>query len=305
MAEGPAIGKAGRPRWLAATNRHGAPVLAVAPSALAVLVFVYGFAAWTGYISLSASRMVPDFDLVGLDNYVRMWSSDRWLVATSNLLVFTICYVGFSIAVGLVLAILLDQDIRGEGVLRTIFLYPVAVSLVVTGVVWKWLLNPGTGIESFVHGLGFADFRFNWIIDRTMVIYAVVIAALWLQAGFVAVIFSAALRGVDDEIVRAARIDGAGPVRTYVSVILPSIGPAFASAFVLLVAFALKMFDLVVAMTAQGPGYASAVPATFVYDMAFQRNQLGVGAAAAISILLFAMLFVLPYVIVEFRGRAR
>lgn len=292
-------------RLLARANKHGAAVSAVAPSALVVLVFVYGFAAWTGYISLSASRMVPDFSFVGLDNYTRLWASDRWVVSATNLLIFTICYVGFSMAIGLLLAILLDQDIRGEGVLRTIFLYPVAISLVVTGVVWKWLLNPGTGVQAFAQSLGFGWFQFSWIVDRDMAIYAIVIAAVWQQAGFIAVIFSAALRGVDSEIISAARVDGAGPVRTYVSVILPSIGPAFASAFVLLVAFALKMFDLVVAMTAQGPGYASALPATFVYDMAFQRNQLGLGSAAAISILLFAMLFVLPYVIVEFKNRNR
>ena len=286
-------------------NRHGAAVSAVAPSALLVLVFVYGFAAWTGYISLSASRMIPDFSFIGLDNYVRMWKSDRWLVAASNLVVFTLCYVAFSIAIGLLLAILLDQDIRVEGSLRTIFLYPVAVSLVVTGVVWKWLLNPGTGIEAFMHSLGFDGFDFGWIVDRDMAIYAVVLAAVWQQAGFIAVLFSAALRGADDLVIDAARIDGAGPIRIYVSVVLPSIGPAFASAFVLLVAFALKMFDLVVVMTAQGPGYASALPATFVFDMAFQRNQLGVGSAAAISILAFAVLFVLPYVLIESRGRSR
>lgn len=291
--------------FLGRARKHGPAVSAVAPSALLVLVFVYGFAAWTGYISLSASRMVPDFSFVGLDNYARLWASDRWIVSATNLLVFTVCYVGFSMAIGLLLAILLDQDIRGEGVLRTIFLYPVAVSLVVTGVVWKWLLNPGTGVQAFFQSLGFGSFQFGWIVDRDLAIYAVVIAAVWQQAGFIAVIFSAALRGVDNEIISAARVDGAGPVRTYVSVILPSIGPAFASAFVLLVAFALKMFDLVVAMTAQGPGYASALPATFVYDMAFQRNQLGLGSAAAISILLFAMLFVLPYVVVEFRNRKR
>jgi glucose/mannose transport system permease protein len=282
-----------------AFRRHGAAISALAPSALTVLVFVYGFAAWTGYISLSASRMVPDFAFTGFDNYARMWQADRWQVSALNLAVFTTLYVSISVAVGLALAILLDRDIRGEGMLRTIFLYPVAVSLVVTGVVWKWLLNPGTGIEAFVRDLGFAGFAFDWIIDRDRVIYAVVAAAVWQQAGFVAVLFSAALRGIETDMIRAAEIDGAGPFRIYRSVILPTLGPAFISALVILIAFALKTFDLVVVMTAQGPGYASALPSTFVYDMTFQRNQMGVGAAAATSILAFSLLFVVPYAILE------
>ncbi|KFC68194.1 ABC transporter, permease protein [Devosia sp. LC5] len=274
---------------------------AVAPSLAALLVFVYGFALWTAYISLSASKMIPDFTFVGLRNYQRLWGEDRWTVAATNLVTFTVLYVGVTLAVGLLIAILLDQKVRLETPLRTIFLYPAAVSLVVTGISWKWLLNPGTGIEAFVRSLGWDNFVFDWIIQQHTVIFAVVIAAVWQQAGFVAVLLLAALRGVDGEMVKAARLDGAGPVRTYWSVIIPAIRPAFISAFVLLVAFALKTFDLVVAMTAQGPGYASALPSTFVYDMAFQRNQLGIASAGAVSILLFAAVIVLPYVIWEFR----
>ena len=278
--------------------------LALTPSALVILVFVYGFALWTAYISLSASTMLPDFAFVGLRNYVRMWKLDRWDVAASNLLLFTLCYVAATMAVGLIMAILLDQRIRGETLLRTIFLYPAAVSLVVTGVVWKWLLNPGTGIEAMVRGLGFAGFTFDWIIHERTVMFAVIIAAVWQQAGFISVLFLAALRGVDTDLIKAARMDGAGPVRLYRSVIFPAIRPAFISAFVLLVAFALKTFDLVVAMTAEGPGYSSTLPSNFVYSMAFQRNQLGVGAAGAISLLIFSAIIVIPYVIWEMRSSA-
>ncbi|SFZ84599.1 glucose/mannose transport system permease protein [Devosia enhydra] len=292
-------GRFGRGR--SGLGRHAPAWLAISPSLLAILIFVYGFALWTAYVSLSASRMVPDFALVGLRNYERMWGQDRWLVAAGNLVTFTALYVVVTLAVGLLIAILLDQKVRGETPLRTIFLYPAAVSLIVTGIAWKWLLNPGTGVEAFMRSAGWEGFAFDWIIRSETVIYAIVVAAVWQQAGFVSVLFLAALRGVDGEMVKAARLDGAGPIRTYWSVIIPAIRPAFISAGVLLVAFALKTFDLVVAMTAQGPGYASALPSTFVYDMAFQRNQLGMAAAGAISILVFAAIIVLPYVVWEFR----
>lgn len=283
-------------------RQHLPSWLALSPSALALLIFVYGFALWTAYISLSASKMVPNMAFKGLRNYERMWALDRWQVAAGNLVTFTLLYVIATMIVGVTIAILMDQRIRAETPLRTIFLYPAAVSLVVTGIVWKWLLNPGTGIEAFVKQLGFAGFSFDWIIQQQTVMFAVVVAAVWQQAGFIAVLFLAALRGVDGEIVKAAKLDGAGPARLYGSIILPAIRPAFVSAFVLLVAFALKTFDLVVAMTAEGPGYASILPSSFVYGMAFQRNELGIASAGAISLLIFAAVIVIPYVIWEMRS---
>jgi len=268
----------------------------MSPSLGLLLIFTYGFIGWTAYISLSASRMVPDLTYVGLVNYAKLWRLNTWTVAVTNMVTFTVLYVLAGMAVGLMLAMLLDRRIRSEGVFRTIFLYPAALSLVVTGVVWKWLFNPGTGIESFVRSLGFDSFRFGWIIDSRMVIYTLVIAGVWQVAGFAMALFLAALRGVDDEILRAAKLDGAGLLRTYLHIVLPSIKPAFITVFVLLTAFALKTFDLVIAMTAEGPGYASSMPATFMYNMAFWRNQLGISAASAITLLLFSALLVSPYI---------
>jgi glucose/mannose transport system permease protein len=269
--------------------------LALAPSIALLAVFIYGFIGWTAYISLSASRMTPDLTFVGLRNYQKLWRLDPWMVASENAVIFTALYVALGMAVGLGLAILLDQRVRFEGVFRTLFLYPAALSLVVTGVVWKWMLNPGTGVESFVRNLGFSRFKFDWIIDSQMAIYALVIAGVWQVAGFAMALFLAAMRGVDDEVLRAARLDGASALAVYRHIVLPAIGPTFVTVAVLLTAFALKTFDLVVAMTAGGPGYASVMPATFMFDMAFWRNQLGVSAASAITLLVFSLAVISPY----------
>lgn len=279
--------------------------LALSPSLGLILVFVYGFIGWTAYISMSASRMTPDYAFVGLSNYWRLWRIDPWNVAVRNLLIFSVLYVGIGMLVGLLLAILVDQRVRAEGLFRTIFLYPAAVSLVVTGVVWKWVLNPGTGIESFVRSLGFEQFEFAWIINEKTVIYAIVIAAVWQVAGFSMALFLAGLRAVDQEIVKAARLDGGSSWRIYYHIILPTMRWTFLTVFVLLMAFALKTFDLVVAMTAEGPGYSSTFPANFMYDMAFWRNQLGISAASAITLLAFALVLISPYVLIRGGGDDR
>ena len=240
--------------------------------------------------------MVPNLQFVGWSNYQKLWRLDPWIVASENAVIFTLLYVIIGAGAGLGLAILLNQRVRFEALFRTVFLYPASLSLVVTGVVWRWLLNPGIGIESFVRGLGLHDFRFDWIINSQMAIYAIVIAGVWQISGFTMAIFLAALRGVDEEILRAARLDGASAWALYVYIILPSIKSSFVTVTVLLAAFALKTFDLVVAMTAGGPGYASTMPATFMFDMAFWRNQLGISAASAITLLIFSIAVVSPYV---------
>ena len=269
--------------------------IALTPSLALLAVFIYGFIGWTAYISVSASRMTPDLTFVGLRNYQKLWRLDPWTVASENAVIFTALYVSLGMAVGLGLAILLDQRVRFEGVFRTLFLYPAALSLVVTGVVWKWMLNPGTGLESFVRNLGFASFKFDWIIESRMAIYALIVAAVWQVAGFAMALFLAALRGVDEEVLKAARLDGASTFAAYRHIVLPAIRPTFVTVAVLLTAFALKTFDLVVAMTASGPGYSSAMPATFMFDMAFWRNQLGVSAASAITLLAFSLAVISPY----------
>jgi glucose/mannose transport system permease protein len=207
------------------------------------------------------------------------------------------------IAVGLFLAILLDQRIRIEGALRTIYLYPMAISFIVAGTAWKWILNPGIGIQKFMRDLGWSNFTFDWITDRDMAIYTLVIAAVWQASGFVMALFLAGLRGVDQEIVKAAHLDGAGAPRIYWSIIIPSLKPVFMSAIVILIHLSVKSFDLVVAMTAGGPGTASDLPATFMFSMIFQKNQLGTGAASAMMMLCVIVAVIVPYLYSELGGR--
>jgi glucose/mannose transport system permease protein len=283
-----------------AFDRHMSKIV-VAPSAVILMVIVYGFILWTIYISFSASRMTPDYGFVGLSQYVRLWSMPRWYTAISNMLIFGGLFIGIALAVGLTLAIFLDQRIRIEGAIRTIYLYPMALSFIVTGTAWKWILNPGLGVERFMHELGFNSFTFDWIINRDMAVYTLVIAAVWQSSGFVMALFLAGLRNVDQEIVKAAYLDGASLPRIYAGIIIPSLKPVFMSAVVILTHLAIKSFDLVVAMTAGGPGTSSDLPATFMFSMIFQRNQLGVGAASAVMMLATIVALIVPYLYSELR----
>lgn len=280
--------------------------LVVAPSFVACLVFVYGFIIWTAYISFTNSRMLPSYDLIGLDNYVRLWSQPRWVdVAVGNLFIFGVLFILICMAIGCLLAVLLDQRIRAEGVLRTIYLYPMAISFIVTGTAWKWILNPSIGLQKFMQDLGFENFVFDWIVSRDMAIYTLVIAAVWQASGFVMAMFLAALRGVDQEIIKAAYLDGASLPRIYMGIIIPSIRPVFLSAFVILMHIAIKSFDLVMALTGGGPGYASDLPATFMYEMTFRRNQIGVGAASAMMMLATVAAIIVPYLYSELKEKKR
>ncbi|MCP3444603.1 carbohydrate ABC transporter permease [Bradyrhizobium sp. CCGUVB14] len=253
------------------------------------------FSIWTIWISFTPSTLIPVSGWVGLRNYTAVLASRNWQVAFDNLLLFGIAFVVLSLFTGLLLAILLDQRIRAENVLRSIFLYPLAVSFVVTGTVWSWLLNPGIGIEKLVHDLGWTAFHFDWLVNRDMAIWTIVIAAVWQSSGFAMALFLAGLRSVDADIIRAAQIDGAGPIRTYWRVILPTLWPITVTVIVIQLQFAISAFDLVRALTNGGPGIATQLPALVVYDLMFQRSQLGRGAAAAVLMLLILLAVLLPY----------
>ncbi|MGQ9371014.1 carbohydrate ABC transporter permease [Azospirillum sp. ST 5-10] len=279
--------------------------LVLAPSCAAILLFVYGFVLWTTWISFTPSRLLPVYEFAGFDAYVRLWQMARWHVAMTNLVVFGGLFVLVSLAVGVLLAALLDQRVRAEGVLRTIYLYPMALSFIVTGTAWKWMLNPTIGIQRFVRDLGFESFTLDWIVRQDMAVYALVIAAVWQGSGFVMALFLAAMRGVDEEIVKAARLDGASVARIYWGIVLPSIRPVFFSAVVILAHLAVKSFDLVVALTGGGPGYATDLPATFMYEMTFRRSQINIGAASAIMMLATVMAIIVPYLYSELRETKR
>jgi glucose/mannose transport system permease protein len=279
------------------------PRLVVAPGFVLGFAFIYGLMIWNGVLSVSASRMLPNYELVGLAQYVRLFEMDRWWVALRNLAIFGLGYVGGAVAVGLLLAILLDQKIRAEGALRTIYLYPMALSFVVTGTAWKWILNPSLGLEKLMHDWGWASFSFDWLVNTERAIYCVIIAGIWQSAGFAMALFLAGLRGIDDSIIKAAQVDGASLPRIYWRIILPVLRPVFFSTLMVLAHLAIKSFDLVMALTAGGPGYATDVPATFMYAMSFSRGQIGLGAASATVMLMTVAALVIPYLYSELRSK--
>ncbi len=289
----------------AARLDHWLPRLVLAPSFVLSFLFIYGLIAWNGYLSVSAARLLPNYEFVGLAQYSALWESERWMVALKNLAILSTLFIGLAMAVGLLLAVLLDQKIRAEGVLRTIYLYPMALSFIVTGTSWKWILNPGLGIEHLMHQWGFESFSFDWLVDPDMAIYTVVIAGVWQSAGFVMALFLAGLRGVDESIIKAAQIDGASLPRIYLRIVIPSLRPVFFSTLMVLAHIAIKSFDLVMALTAGGPGYATDVPATFMYTMAFNRGQIGLGAASATIMLATIAAIVVPYLYSELRASSR
>ncbi|RUP27356.1 MAG: sugar ABC transporter permease [Curvibacter sp.] len=279
------------------------PRLVVAPAFVLGFAFIYGLMVWNGLLSLSASRMLPNYEWVGLMQYDKLWAMDRWWLALKNLAIFGGGYVLGSLAIGVVLAVLLDQKIRAEGALRTIYLYPMALSFIVTGTAWKWLLNPEQGLQQLVRGWGFEQFTFDWLVSTDHAIYCVVIAGIWQSAGFAMALFLAGLRGVDDSIIKAAQVDGASLPRIYWRIVLPALRPVFFSTLMVLSHLAIKSFDLVMALTAGGPGYASDVPATFMYTMSFSRGQIGLGAASATMMLATVAALVVPYLYSELRSK--
>lgn len=271
------------------------PIIVLAPSLVASFVYVFVFAGWTFYISLSDSTLLPSYGFVGFDHYASLWANRRWNIAYSNLFLFSAFYVVGAMAIGLMLAILIDQKIRAESFWRSMFMYPLAVSFIVTGTVWSWLYNPSNGFEFLVKALGWTDFRFALTIDKKYAIFAIVITGIWQSSGFAMALFLAGLRSVEQDIIKAAQIDGASVFRIYRRVILPSIAPIFVAATVVLLQFAIKTFDLAVALTNSGPGISTTFPATYVYDLMFQRGQIAEGAAAAVMILTALAVVLVPY----------
>jgi glucose/mannose transport system permease protein len=272
------------------------PFIVLAPSLAASFIYVFVFTIWTFYISLSDSSLLPTYGFVGFQHYISIWANQRWQIAYSNLFLFSALYVVFAILIGLGLAIAIDQRVRGEAIWRTIFLYPLAVSFAVTGTVWAWLYSPNAGIEFFVRNLGWTDFTFRLTTDRRLAIYAVIATGIWQSSGFAMALFLAGLRSVDPDLVKAAQIDGAGMFRIYRKVIIPTIAPIAIAVTVVLLQFAIKTFDLVAALTNNGgPGVSTTFPATYVYDLMFQRGQIAEGATAAILMLAALAVVLVPY----------
>jgi glucose/mannose transport system permease protein len=288
------------------------PRLVLAPSFLLVLVFVYGFNLWTLFLSFTNSKAFPTTNLIGFTNYLRLWNwtfetdpPSNWYTALVNMGLFGGLYIFFCLFLGLALAILLDQKIRGEGILRPIYLYPLALSFIVTGTAWKLFLDPRIGLEKAVHDWGWTSFHFDWVVNPQMMIYCVAIAGVWQTSGFVMAMFLAGLRGVDGEILKAAQIDGASAYQTYRRIVIPIMRPVFFSALIVLAHMAIKSYDLVLSVTGKNPGGAAELPSTFMYSYTFTRNQMAVGSTSAVIMLMTIAAIMVPYIYSETREKSR
>ncbi|NIN63441.1 MAG: ABC transporter permease subunit [Anaerolineae bacterium] len=299
-----------RERWFA--------FLMLLPSIILIAIFVYGFIGWTTTVSLSKwDGIEPDYTWVGLENFRKLLigggtSARRFHIDLWNTLFFTLLFLVACVVVGLVLAILLDQNIKGEGIFRTIYLFPMAISFVVTGVVWQWVFAPGTdtrlrGVNALLHSVGLDSFRWGWYTDTTSIgpfhvaLIPVIIAAAWQLTGYTMAMYLAGLRSIPEELREAARVDGASEIGIYRHVILPMLQPITLSALIILGHTSLKIFDLVFTMTGRGPGFVTDVPGIFMFETTFQGNHYSQGAAISIIMLLTVAVVIVPYLIYSLR----
>jgi glucose/mannose transport system permease protein len=276
--------------------------IALAPMAATVVFAYLGTMLWTARVSMTFSRSLPSNTFAGATQYVRLFQNDRWIVSLQNLAIYGVCFVVACLVLGLLLAIFIDQHVVAEGALRTVFLYPYAMSFVATGLVWQWILNPELGVQSVLRHLGFAHARFDWIVSQRFAIYTLVIATVWQASGLVMVLMLAGLRGIDDEIWKAARLDGIPRWRVYASIVVPMLRTSLSTAFVLLFVMVVKLYDAVVAMTQGGPGTASEVPAKFIMDYLFNRANIGLASAASIVLLATVLAILAPFFYVRSRA---
>ena len=258
---------------------------------------------WTVYHSFTNSRALPKSEFIGLGQYERLWSSDRWYISIENLAIFGVGSLVFSLIVGFILAALLDQKTRFENTFRTIFLYPFALSFIITGLVWQWILNPDHGVEKIVRSLGFDNFIFDPLYNADIVMYGVLIAGLWQGTGFIMCLMLAGLRGIDQEIWKASRVDGIPMWKTYILIVIPMMKPVFITTLVIISAGIIKAYDLIVAQTSGGPGLASQVPAIYVFDYMFGNQNLAQGFAASTMMLVSVLIVLIPLAYLGFGRR--
>ena len=277
-------------------RRNAVAYLAALPMALTVFIAYMGTMLWSVRLSFSSSRMLPKNDFVGFDQYERLFGTSRWLTSLENLLIIAFLFLVICFVLGFLLSIFIDQKIKAESFFRTVFLFPYAMSFIVTGLVWQWIFNPQLGIQKTVQALGWSSFKFDWIVDSEMVLYTVVIAAVWQGAGLVMALLLAGLRGIDEDLWKATKIDGIPAWRVYISIILPMLRPMIITTVVLLSISIIKMYDVVVAMTGGGPGVASEVPAKFIMDNLFERANIGIATAASTVMLTTILCLIAPFI---------
>ena len=294
-------------------------ILMILPSLIAIAVFVYGFIAYTGFVSLTNyTTPKPDFTFVGLNNYLQLFSERRFQENIRNLIVFTGLFLVTCLLFGLALALLIDSRVKGESIFRSIYLFPMAVSFIVTGVAWRWLFTPGdlepTGLNLLFDRAGLGFLQSRWISDsrvwpdiqipgikvRLMVPLAmipVVVAAVWQMSGFCMAMYLAGLRGIPDEIKEAARVDGCSEAQLFRHITLPLLRPITLSAIIVLTHISLKTFDLIITMTGGGPGNKTEVPSLYMYELRFSQFNTAEAAAVATILLLVVSVLVVPYLV--------
>ena len=290
--------------WKVRTGQLSASV-ALLPLALIVLVAYVGTVLWSLRVSLTDARTFPSDVYVGLAQYERLFHNERWLLSLNNLALYGLLFICLCMVLGFLLAVFIDQKVRGEGLLRTVFLYPYAMSFVATGLVWQWLLNPELGLQNAVQTLGFSDLQLDWIVDQDKVMYTIVLATVWQASGFVMALLLAGMRSIDAQIWNAARIDGIPTWQVYAFIVLPMLGESIATVFVLLLTASVKLFDAVVSMTQGGPGNASEVPAKFIMDHLFGRANLALASAGSVVLLLTVLALVAPLLYARSRHQKR
>lgn len=276
-----------------------APQLALSPALAVTVVAFIGSILWTVYLSFTRSRRVPDYTIDWTEwsrQYERLFNDDGWTISLWNLITLGI---GSALAIvfGFVLAAMIDREKRGESFFRTVFLYPLAVSLIVTGVAWRWILNPTMGLEATLHRMGFEGVSFNWLAQGDTAMYAIILASIWQSAGFYMALMIAGLKSINSEIWSAARLDGVSLWRLYLEIIIPMMKFTFLTCAILLSLGVIKAFDIVLAMTNGGPGQSTWVPAYFVINALSQKQNLGYASAAAVMMLLITALVFLPLVL--------
>ena len=266
-------------------------VIGTLPMAATAIVIYVICIIFTVIWSFTSSKLFPNFNFVGLEQYEQLWDTPRWLVAANNIWIFGAASIVCNMVFGYLLAVFLDQRIRQEDTFRTIFLYPFALSLVITGLVWQWMMDPNLGIQSAVRALGWSDFYFAPIARPETALVGLVFGGVWNGVGVTMAILLAGLRGIDAEVWKAAKVDGIPTWRTYISIVLPMMRGTIITAFVLQAVSVIRVFDLVVAMTGGGPGISTQMPAVYVIQ-SISAREVGQGMAAATMMLLPVLLVI-------------
>lgn len=288
------------------TRDRAVSLMVIIPSAIAIATFVYGFIAWTGWVSLSRwDTLRPDLTLIGFINFLRLFEYPRFQIDIQNTITFTVLFVASCILVGLLLAVLLDQRIRGENIFRSIFLFPMAISFIVTGVTWRWLMTPTTGLNLLFQNAGLEFLESGWFTDPAVGIKAIVLAAFWQMSGFIMALYLAGLRSIPEELREAALVDGANEIQILRHIVLPLLRPVTLSAVIILGHISLKIYDLVVSLSKKGPAFATDVPALFMMETTFEGSHFAQGAAIAIILLLAVSVLVVPYLLYSIRTEAQ